>query len=244
MGSSHWNLGGNMFNRNLALGFGVAGMVLLTGCPSAELAPCQTLPSVQGGYVVKLTRKEGVPTGCTEADTPAQFSDIWAFDTVADRNVIGSSILLPIPDTGPVPDTLIFKGTFSAERSDSNDTCTIPALSTISDSSSGTFLSYAVTNMTWLSGSAYQGAEFKAEVAFTRGTCSANYDALSLSPAVGCETTDDCDPFKTPFSSGIFSVFDQGCKTDAWTAGATDFLGSTGVCFLNGDYPSLGGFKK
>ena len=52
----------------------------------------------------------------------------------------------------------------------------------------------------------------------TQGTCTAEYTVQALSPAVGCESDADCDPFKQPFSSGIFSTFDQGCKTDPWTA--------------------------
>jgi len=233
--------------RKVAAVIAVTGALMLSGCPSAELAPCQTLPSVQGGYTVKMVRRGAAPAGCTQAETPAEFSDVWAFDTVTDRNIVGSSVALPIPDTGPIPNNRLFKGQFAQERSDANNSCTIPTLSTISDTVGGALLSYAVTDMTFLSGAAYQGAEFKAVVAFTRGTCTATYDAQALSPAVGCETNADCDPFKTPFSSGIFSVFDQGCHlaaSEPWTAGVTAFLGnSPGVCFLNQGYPSLGGFK-
>ena len=60
---------------------------------------------------------------------------------------------------------------------------------------------------------------------------------------MGCESDADCDPFKQPFSSGIFSAFDQGC-TDPWTAAVTSYLGATGypsagVCFLKKAFPSL-----
>jgi len=231
--------------RKVAAVLAVAGALMLGGCPSAELTPCQTLPSVQGGYVVKMVRQGAAPVGCTDADTPAEFSDVWAFDTVNDRTIVGSSVTLPLPDTGPIPDNRLFKGQFTQERSDANNSCTVPTLSTISDTVGGSLLSYAVRDMTFLSGAAYQGAEFKAVVAFTRGTCTATYDALALSPAVACTTNADCDPFKTPFSSGIFSVFDQGCHlaSEPWTAGAIAFLGHPpGVCFLNKAYPSLGGF--
>jgi len=232
--------------RKVAAVMAVTGALMLSGCPSAELAPCQTLPSVQGGYVVKLVRQGPAPAGCTDAETPAEFSDVWAFDTVTDRNIVGSSVALPLPDTGPIPQNRLFQGQFTQERSDANNSCTIPALSTISDTVGGAVLSYKVTDMTFLSGAAYQGAEFKAVVVFTRGTCAATYDALALSPAVACQTNHDCDPFKTPFSSGIFSVFDQGCHLAAnepWTAGAVAFLGNApGVCFLNQAYPSLGKF--
>jgi hypothetical protein len=56
---------------------------------------------------------------------------------------------------------------------------------------------------------------------------------------VGCADDSYCDPFKQPYSSGIFSGFDQGCTSAAWTAAVTAYLASSGVCFLNKPFPSL-----
>ena len=63
--------------------------------------------------------------------------------------------------------------------------------------------------------------------------------------AAGCDSDADCDPFTQPFSSGIFSPFDQGCHKDTWTAPVVAYLNDAngtsfgGVCFLNKPYPSL-----
>jgi hypothetical protein len=105
--------------------------------------------------------------------------------------------------------------------------------------SGATLLSYATRDMEWLGGPTYQGAEFKANVTVTSGACTADYQVQGLSPAVGCDSDADCDPFKQPLSSGIFSVFDQSCKTDPWTAPVAESLGFTGLCFFNQPYPSL-----
>ena len=83
------------------------------------------------------------------------------------------------------------------------------------------------------------------DVTVTVGSCSADYRVQALSPAVGCADDSDCDPFKQPDSSGIFSGFDQGCTSAPWTAAVTSYLRSTGylwskgVCFLNKACPSL-----
>jgi hypothetical protein len=100
-------------------------------------------------------------------------------------------------------------------------------------------LSYSVSNLVALGSAATQNAEFKADVTVAQGGCTAAYTAQALSPAVGCASDHDCDPFKQPFSSGIFSVFDQGCHTDPWTATVAASFGTPGVCFLNKPFPSL-----
>jgi hypothetical protein len=115
----------------------------------------------------------------------------------------------------------------------------------MSDDSSGTLLSYAVSDMEWLGGPAYQGAEFQTDVLVTVGSCTAAYTAQALSPTVGCDTDEDCDPFKQPFSSGIPSGLEQECTSAPWTAVVTDYISSstgvpvTGVCFLRQRFPSL-----
>jgi hypothetical protein len=135
----------------------------------------------------------------------------------------------------PLPPGLIGAGKFTQREADADGNCKIASFTTMTD---GT-LSYAATNLESLGGAASQHAEFKADVTLTSGACTAPYTVQALSPAVGCESDADCDPFKQPFSSGIFSVFDQGCKKDPWTAAVAQSLGTSGVCFFNQAYPSL-----
>jgi hypothetical protein len=241
---------GTAMKTNILGAAALLAMVLLaTGCPSAVQADCQTMPSAQGGYVLHFTRSGAATPGC-ETDTPAEMSDVWVFDTLFDSQIRAHSVLMPFPDVDTLPANLIGSGKFTTREADSNNRCKVESLTTMSDDSSGTLLSYAVGNMEWLGGPAYQGAEFQTDITVTVGTCTASYTSQALSPAVGCVDDHDCDPFKQPFSSGIFSVFDQGCTTEGWTSGALAYLndrdGTTadptpyaGVCFFRKPFPGL-----
>jgi hypothetical protein len=218
-------------------------VLILAGCPSPVPADCQTLTTTptsvaQDGYVLRLVRASAASPGC-ETATPDEMSDVWVFNTVADSKALAHSVSMPFPDVDTLPPNLIGSGTFTTREADAEDFCYVSSLTTMSDSSSGTLLSYATSNMRFLGGATFQGAEFEADVTVTVGTCSADYEVQALSPAVGCEDDDDCDPFQTPFSSGIASGFDQGCSSAPWTAAVTKYLGSTGVCFLRKPFPSL-----
>jgi hypothetical protein len=224
-------------------------VLILAGCPSPVPADCQTLTTIpmngvqQDGYVLRFVRMSAVSAGC-ETATPDERSDVWVFNTVADSKILAHSVSMPFPDVDTLPPDLIGSGTFTTREADAADFCYVPSLTTMSDSSSGTLLSYATSNMRFLGGAAFQGAEFEADVTVTVGTCSADYKVQALSPVVGCAGDSYCDPFKQPFSSGIFSGFDQGCTSAPWTAAVTSYLRdtgypSTGVCFLKKPFPSL-----
>lgn len=212
-------------------------LLLATACGSLAQPECQMLPSAQGGYVLRFTRTGAASAGC-DTQTPQETSDIWIFDTIADSQVrVHAALTMPYadPTVDPLPAGLIGAGKFTTREADADSLCHISSLTTMTD---GT-LSYATRNMESLGSAAYQNAEFKADVTMTSGACTAEYTVQALSPAVGCESDADCDPFKQPFSSGIFSTFDQGCKKDPWTVPVATAFGSSGVCFFNQAYPSL-----
>ena len=215
-------------------------LLVTAGCGSVVQPECQMMPSAQGGYVLQFTRTAAAAAGC-DTQNPDQTSDNRVFDTLASSQVRAHSVAMPYPDppVDPLPANFIGAGQFTSREADSDALCHIASLTTMSDGSGASFLSYAFTNMESLGSAAYQNAEFKADVTLTSGTCTADYTVQALSPAVPCESDADCDPFKQPFSSGIFSTFDQGCHKDAWTAPVTAYLGSSGVCFFNKPYPSL-----
>ena len=221
-------------------------LLVLTGCGSPVQPECQMMPSAQGGYVIRFTRSGAAAAGC-DTQNPDETSDIWIFDTLANSQVRAKSVAMPyaVPAEATVPPGLIGAGEFTSREADSNSLCHIASLTTMSDGSGATFLSYTLTTLEAQGSAALQNAEFKADVAYTAGTCSASYTVQALSPAVGCDSDADCDPFKQPFSSGIFSPFDQGCHKDTWTAPVVAYLNEAngtsfgGVCFLNKSYPSL-----
>ena len=212
-------------------------LLLATACGSLAQSECQLLPSAQGGYVLRFTRTGPATAGC-DTQTPEETSDIWIFDTIADSQVrVHAAVSMPyaVPAVDPLPAGLIGEGNFTNREADADSLCHISSISTMTD---GT-LSYATSNFESLGSPAYQNAEFKADVTLTSGACTAAYTVQALSPAVGCDSDADCDPFKQPFSSGIFSTFDQSCKKDPWTAPVLPTLGKSGVCFFNQPYPSV-----
>jgi hypothetical protein len=215
-------------------------LIVVAGCGSVVQPECQMMPSAQGGYVLRFTRTAAATAGCDTLN-PDETGDVWVFDTLANSEIRAHSVAMPYPDppVDPLPANFIGAGKFTARDADSDALCHVDSMTTMSDGSGGTFLSYTLTNMESLGSAAYQNAEFKGDVAYVAGTCSAAYTVQALSPAVGCESDADCDPFKQPFSSGIFSTFDQGCHKEAWTAPVAAYLGASGVCFFNKPYPSL-----
>jgi hypothetical protein len=237
-----------LMKDDLSLLVTAAAVLALTGCPSAVPPDCQTLTTLptataSDGYVLHFVRSGAAAAGC-DTQTPEEMSDVWVFNTVADSKILAHSVSMPFPDVDTLPPNLIGSGTFTTRDSDADDFCYVTSLTTMSDSSSGTLLSYATRNMRFLGGADFQGAEFESDVTVTVGSCSADYRVQALSPAVGCADDSDCDPFKQPFSSGIFSGFAQGCTSAPWTAAVTSYLGSTGypstgVCFLKKAFPSL-----
>jgi hypothetical protein len=218
-------------------------LLLLQGCAEAIPTTCQTLftaPNevVRDGYVLRFVRAGAAADGC-ESATPAERSDLWLFSTLAEGMVAAHSVAMPFPEGEPTPAGLVATGTFARPQVDSEGFCDVPDLTLMSDDRSGTLLSYEPRGLRFLGAPAYQGAEFEGKVTMTVGSCVAEYDVQALSPAVPCLDDSDCDPFRTPLSSGIPSGLDQGCTSEAWTAAVTENLGVTGICFLRHAFPSL-----
>jgi hypothetical protein len=235
-----------MDKRFVLLAVGALAMVV-TGC-SQSLTPCQLQQSATGGYVVKLTRVGGATSPACEdaAATPPIFSDVWVFDQYLDFLIVGKSVVIPHPPTSEPNSPVYGKGHFTTElpNDSSPRICTVDSLTTMTNGLSGAaLLSYAVTDMEFLSGTEFLGTEWKANAVVERGGCTASYTVQALAPPVGCEEAADCDPFAQPLGSGIQSNYQQTCVLDAWTADAAAFLGSSGVCFLTAEFPSLGAFQ-
>src|SRR5215475_1191864 len=184
MNSKLMSLEKNMTQKILGAVLGI-GALLTTACGSADLAPCQVLPSVQGGYVLKFTRN-GTAAGC-----PAEFSDLWAMNNDYNQAIQGAhggvlidyrSMTMPQPAVMPGPPNGLFGyGHWDAEFTDSNASCTMPSFDAIRgasnalDGTTTTTVTFSPTALTFLSGAAYQGAEFKATVGVVSGACNGSY---------------------------------------------------------------------
>ena len=217
-------------------------LLLLPACAEPVPTACQTLfttPNgvVDDGYVLRFVRAGSAAAGC-ESATPAETSDLWLLSTLDGSVVAAHSVAMPFPE-GETPAGLVGTGTFTHPQVGSEGFCDIQGLTPMTDDRSGTLLSYATRDLRFLGAPAYQGAEFEAKVTMTVGSCVADYDVQALSPAVPCGGDGDCDPFRTPLSSGIPSGFDQGCTSETWAGAVLEDLGATGICFLHQAFPSL-----
>ena len=126
---------------------GASALLLLSGCPTKAPASCQTLVTTINdvvttvGYILRFVRSTSADPGC-EAVTPEEMSDIWVFSTVANGVVLAHSVAMPFPEGVPTPPGLVGSGTFAHPEVDDEGFCEVPSLTTMSDASSGTLLSY------------------------------------------------------------------------------------------------------
>lgn len=212
-----------------------------TGCGTQTPADCQLQSSANGPYLLKFTQA-GAGTGCTATTGPDIFGDLWTFDPFDNGLIVAWPITSPLP-TPPNPNAAVYgKGKFSAGFPAADQTCTVPSLTTIN---TGT-VSYAVTELAFLNTALYLGTTFKANVAYTSGTCNRPYTVQAINPAHVCVTKEDCDPFSQPFASGINSAYDTDCNKDQWAQDQAAVLGAdpgSGICFFVGPFPGLGGWK-
>jgi hypothetical protein len=218
----------------------VAAALAAAGCGTMTQADCQIQSSANGPYLVKLSQAGAISgAGCTTTETPDTFADLWLFDPYDNGLIVAYPTSGPLPDPPNANDAVYGKGKFTDGFPDANQECKVASLTTMTIAPGVT---YATTNMVWLSTALYLGTEFKADVTYTTGACSRPYTAQAINPAVQCGTKEDCDPFAQPFASGINSAYDTDCNLESW---ATTLSGdpATGFCFFIGPYPSTGGWK-
>ena len=218
----------------------LVGAVALVGCGTQTPADCQLQSSANGPYLVKFTQA-GAGTGCDATTGPDEFADFWQFDPFENRLIVTFSALSTLPAPPNPNDTIYGKGTFNEQFPDGSDLCTVPTLTTMDVLGDGS-LTYAVTNLQFLSTAIYLGTEFKGDVAYTNGACSRPYTMQAIIPAVTCGTKEDCDPFAQPISSGINSKYNTDCNKDAWATAASGDP-DTGFCFFVDPSPSNSGWQ-
>jgi hypothetical protein len=245
----------------------LVGVLFVTGCGTADPAPCQLQSPFNGGYAVRMLRTAPAATGC-DTLTPEQIGDLWIFDVyetdptnIQNFTVIGYSTILgqppDPPNSGSSP--LYGRAQFTTIGPAADNTCILndmtmnravadPGTPPVPPDDPGTpghpQGEYQIGNFVWLNSALYLGTEFKGDVVWSTGACSAQYSALAIDPPVQCESDADCDPFGQPFGSGINPDYDQNCVLgEAWT---TQLTGddTVGICFFQKEFPSTGGYQQ
>jgi hypothetical protein len=232
----------------------VIGAILATACGSAELAPCQVLPSVQGGYVLHFTLN-GTAAGC-----PAEFSDLWGINNNYPADIQGEhgglridyrSMTMPQPDVMPGPPNGLYGyGLWDAEFTDANASCTMPSMDAIVgdsnalDGATTTTDTYTPTALTYLSGAAYQWY-FVAAIPMSFLTAALVGIALVLAFLQRMAAAPTRTVTRSArFGSGIFPVRPGLLPATTPLAGrGDDTFWETTVSASQVGYPSIGGWK-
>lgn len=169
-----------------------AGMLVLSmGCDSTpELDACRAAGSL--GVPPFATRfipaGAAAPAGSSCA-SPGQALTLFEYDAVEARTPTLGIMALDLPSPGST--TTIARGDFSTLRADSNDLCTVPALSPIE---AGT-VRYTFSNMALYVSAANPGTQLKADLTIEDSgvaPCSATYKVIGLWPQVPCTSDADC----------------------------------------------------
>jgi hypothetical protein len=232
----------------------VGGLVALgSGCPDAASTPCIIQSPLLGGYTVRITLQGTPPAGC-ENVLPPVYGDIWKMDTFPGNSIVTHPISMPYADRGGDPDhNPLGTGTLS-EEPDTQSYCYIPTLTEMRGDVDPLGLgpgqetySIVASNLTFLDGAKYQGAQFEGDATITFGSCTGSYKILAVTPGqLFCATDIDCSPFGNPdagifIGSGMNPEFAVSCVTEPWV----EFLpnpdpdATPGTCFLSNPFPSL-----
>ncbi|HMK74218.1 MAG TPA: hypothetical protein VK454_12815 [Myxococcaceae bacterium] len=203
----------------------VATALLVAGCAPDIPQPCLVGRADSSAYVATLSLKSGqdIAPECAAA-TPPQRVELYGVEKYSPPGQASTVAMLPLDlDQNPVfpGDTPpLSEGAFSAENANAEGLCTVPSLSLeqgdVPDGSGGSrVVSYQFSDLRFLAGPAYQGTQFSASLHYADGACGADYDVLAVWPAVGCATSDDCNPAQDIsqgiFGSGINSAYPVVC---------------------------------
>ncbi len=191
--------------------------------------------------MLRFIRAAAAPAGCDTAN-PAETSDIWIFDTLASSEVrVHCRASMPYPDP-PVPAAAggrRRRQVHHAARWTRRDSCQVASISTMTDGSGASLLSYALSDLESLGGAAYQNAEFKANVTYTAGPCTADYTGAGALAGGGLRERRRLRSVQAAVQLGHLQRLRPGLQDDPWTVPVAHFLGASGVCFFNQPYPSL-----
>jgi hypothetical protein len=148
------------------------------------------------------------------------------------------------PDPTRVPSA---RGRLTSSTPDPSGLCIVEGTAPAQQEIGGILVTYDFRYVQVLGNPAAQGTELLADVVITRGSCSAEYDALGIWPRTPCESSADCNPYPDPdhgrpTGSGLLPSLPVECDTgpilgDGGSGGYCFFpdAGPAGFPFLSGD---------
>ncbi len=140
------------------------------------------------------------------------------------------------PNTGEPPDPTrapFARGRLTSTTPDRSGLCIVEGTAPAQQEIDGGLVTYDFRRVQVVGSSAVQGTELLADVAITRGSCSAEYDALGIWPRTSCGSAADCNPYPDPNhgrpnGSGLLPSLPVECNTGPILGDGAD----GGFCFF------------
>lgn len=183
-----------------------------------------------GGYAIVFTQTGAATGTCgptSGTDLPDRLGDIYTIDKFrADQSQLGirpGSLLNVVGKTIQLPtDASLALGDFQSSTPDANHTCLVPTLNAVTGEG-GSSAGHAIqlSNVRFLTGSAYQGSQVELDATYTVNGCSRSYHGIGITPVVGCDPSDTnaCsatgDPAAAIAASGINPSYPVACDAAA-----------------------------
>lgn len=211
-------------------GLALLGIAILptVGCDVPPI-PCLLADSNASGdpYLLVFYYRQGSQTGtCTE--DPAAFGQRahFLYQEAYRSPDGGPKSVAWTPDefafdAGEPPDPTgdpIARGRLTSTAPDSSGLCVVDGTVPARQEIDGGLVTYDFKRVQVVGNSAAQGTELLADVVITRGSCSAEYDALGIWPPTSCGSAADCNPYPDPDhgrpnGSGLLPALPVECNT-------------------------------
>jgi len=213
--------------------FRILGATLFIGCAQPP-TPCLLANAVGGAavhspgtaYLAVYYYRPGSETGsCSGGAFDFEglvYAEVYGTLGTGQREVVWTPGEFAYDvNTGSPPDPTRdpgVRGHFTQTTVDKNGLCLIEGTAPGQQEIAGVLVTYDFKRVQVASSAAVQGTEILADVLISRGTCSHEYDALGIWPAVPCATNTDCDPLPDPThgrpnGSGLLPALPVECNT-------------------------------
>ncbi|MBF5043720.1 hypothetical protein FGE12_15085 [Aggregicoccus sp. 17bor-14] len=223
----------------------VGALSLLGGCDTEQAAVTCRAASANIPFAVKYTPVGTPAAGCDVSPGELMQLSTYAPPTGERPSIaIGPGNALTFDADGNVTSTgnKFAVGAFATDAADANNTCSVPQLTTVSqtDATTGT-TTYTFSNVQTYVSAANQGTQLKGDVTIANGACSVSYKMLGIWPAVDCTLVDakgkpvkDAQGHLQPDDT-VCQATDTGINPDVVKAGGVTCSPTLLTCVIKGD---------
>jgi len=218
----------------------VIAIVPAVGCDVPRTSCLLADSNVSGDpYLLVFYYRQGSQTGtCTEDPALLEQHPHFLYQESYPSPGGGPKLVAWTPqefafDAGGEPPDPTAKGRLTSTTPDPSGLCIVEGTSPAQQEVDGVLETYDIRRVQVVGNLAVQGTELLADVVITRGSCSAEYDALGIWPRTRCESSADCNPYPDPnhgrpTGSGLLPSLPVECNTGPILGDG----GGGGYCFF------------